>query len=79
MTQHRVAIKDIVQGALKSLGKTELDRIKTRAITIGKISAISLACNLVQQRTGIKREICQSVATVLVNTLIREIKSKITS
>lgn len=68
---------DLVKGTLKKLSKTTKSFIRNRLVTLGKESAASWTCSLIQRRTGLDRDICEKVATIVVGKIAKEVREAI--
>jgi len=69
-------IKDLASGFIKVAGK-EVDKVKDALVDVGKAKAIDVACKAIESRTGLPNSICNRAGELVVDTLIKEVKQKL--
>ena len=72
-----IKLRELAEGFLKK-HKSDVNKIKERIISVGKESGINIACTLLSSKLGVSSEKCRPVARIVVNTLTREIRERLT-
>lgn len=74
-----ITIQDLAKGIITTISKKDEDQLRKTLVTQGSRLAVAIACELVEDKTGLPSEVCVPVGEAIVKNLRKAVRSRFRS